>query len=148
MRLRNLGLTIAILFLAPAAFAQERSGLMNDFQNNMGRLSQRQGIIAKNIANANTPGYVAQDLEEPIKGHSKKRRLTLARTSPKHMSGGMASTNARLVEDTTAELKPNGNQVDLVHEVDKASQTGLDYNLTTNLYKKMSGMMKKAAGGQ
>ncbi|MBL0319979.1 MAG: flagellar basal body rod protein FlgB [Alphaproteobacteria bacterium] len=111
-------------------------------------MSERQGIIAKNIANANTPGYVARDIEAPRSGHARKHRLGMVRTSSMHMSGNMPSSSSRLIDDTTAELKPNGNQVDLVHEVDKASQTNLDYNLTTNLYKKMSGMMKKAAGGQ
>ena len=39
--------------------------IVNLAKNKLDYLSEKQKVVATNIANANTPGYVAQDVEEP-----------------------------------------------------------------------------------
>ena len=67
--------------------------------------SQRQQILASNIANADTPGYVARDLDF-------KRALEAA-TSPGANGSGLGSTDGSGVDGT-----------DLVYA--RSSQDGLD----------------------
>lgn len=146
--MKKLGLffIISIMSVPHAALAQE---LMNNLESKMGRLSQRQALISKNIANANTPGYVAQDVEMPKGKKQARHRLGMMRTNPSHLAGAHNAGSAmRIVKDEYAEKTPDGNQVDLVHETEKSSQTSMDYDVTTMLYKHMSEMMKKAVGGQ
>ena len=50
-------------------------------------LTERQKVLAANLANSNTPGYVAKDLEKPQFAEVLKNTVSLARTNEKHMSG-------------------------------------------------------------
>ena len=58
-------------------------------------LSVRQATIASNVANANTPGYKALDVE-PFEKVLETTRLTMQATQPGHMTdaGARASSGA------------------------------------------------------
>jgi flagellar basal-body rod protein FlgB len=77
-------------------------------------------------------------------------RLAMTRTEPAHLGQGeqvrigLGSHPAETVYETT----PNGNAVILEEQMAKASQTALDYQLTSNLYRKYLGMVRIALGTQ
>lgn len=83
-------------------------------------LSQRQRVTADNIANINTPGFLAGrvDFESSLRG--------ALRSGETPMVG--ASTTARSMEPTNT----NGNNVNLDAETLIASETGLRYQLALN----------------
>ena len=49
---------------------------------------------------------------------------------------------------TTYETTPDGNAVILEEQMAKATETALDYQLTSNLYRKYLGMIRIALGTQ
>ncbi|MEZ5934328.1 MAG: flagellar basal body rod protein FlgB [Alphaproteobacteria bacterium] len=122
----------------------------------MGWLAQRQGVLAQNIANADTPDYQPRDLREKdfhklVKGVAgRSPRLTVARTAESHMTG---KASARIGLDGEKlhdpyETAPDGNAVILEEQTAKAGKTALDHQLASNIYKKYIGMIKIALGSQ
>jgi flagellar basal-body rod protein FlgB len=83
-------------------------------------LAQRQRVTADNIANVNTPGFLAgrTDFETALKSE-------LAGGETPAVSGG---TTVRSLEPTNT----NGNNVNLDEETVISTQTGLRYQLALN----------------
>jgi flagellar basal-body rod protein FlgB len=119
-------------------------------------LSQRQGVLSQNIANADTPDYQPKDLRaaaftrlvEGIAG--RPGAIALARTASAHLNGApviqIGLAGRALASEY--EVAPDGNAVVLEEQSAKAAQTALDYQLTSNLYRKYLGMMRIALGHQ
>ncbi len=117
-------------------------------------LSQRQAVLARNIANADTPDFRPRDLREEdfhrlVEGHAgRPARIAVARTSEDHMTGkasarlGLAGEEQRRPYETS----PDGNAVILEEQTAKAGKTALDHQLASNVYKKYVGMIKLALG--
>ncbi|MDH3659693.1 MAG: flagellar basal body rod protein FlgB [Alphaproteobacteria bacterium] len=120
----------------------------------MGWLGQRQGILAQNIANADTPDYRPRDLREKdfqklVQGVAgRPSRLAIARTAESHMLGMASATIGLTGEKQHApyETSPDGNAVILEEQTAKAGKTALDHQLASNIYKKYVGMIKIALG--
>ena len=120
----------------------------------MSWLGQRQQVLAQNIANADTPGYGAQDLKEPtfndlLRGASSTgaggAKLMMVATSPGHI-GGANPGKPTVEKSADSEKKTSGNTVVLEDQMMKVSKTAMDFQLTTNLYRKHLGMIKTALG--
>ena len=110
-------------------------------------LHQRQKVLAENIANANTPGYTPRDLKELDFQDVLRRssKMKMASTSPAHISPRTPSNNMGFkVENqrNTYETSPNGNQVSLEEQMLKVTETRMDYELMTNLYRKHMSMSR------
>lgn len=115
----------------------------------MAWLTQRQTVLAENVANANTPGYVPKDLKElnfgSILGQS-AGKLQLAATEPGHiLSPAQDGGSAVVTEDDGQSL--DGNGVSLESQMMKVSTNAADYALVTTLYKQNVDMVKTALGG-
>ncbi|MGH6912734.1 MAG: flagellar basal body rod protein FlgB [Geminicoccales bacterium] len=117
-------------------------------------LGQRQVVLSQNLANADTPDYRPRDLKEAdfarLAGQLGGRagRVRLATTDPLHVEGAAVARLAlegRPV-DSGYEVAPAGNAVILEEQMAKATQTALDYQLTSNLYRKYLGMVRIALG--
>jgi len=120
----------------------------------MGWLSQRQGILAQNIANADTPDYRPKDLNakdflrlaEGVAGQP--TRIPVTRTDQSHL-GGKPSARLGLAgkeQQMPFEVSPDGNAVILEEQTAKAGQTALDHQLASNIYRKYVGMFRTALG--
>ncbi|NWG92196.1 MAG: hypothetical protein HXY21_06760 [Parvularculaceae bacterium] len=95
---------------------------------------ERQSIIAENVANADTPGFRARDLESFEKALGRvKTRL-----------GGAA---ARVIMiDSLGIAAPNGNTVSLEDQMMRASQASRDHDIATTIYAKSIAMLRAALG--
>lgn len=116
-------------------------------------LADRQRVIAENVANADTPNYIARDLAEPDFGAMLRRRsssqvLSAAQTDPQHFdanaSGG--SSSGSLMRRPDFETTPTGNSVVLEEQMIKAAENQMDYQTVTGLYSKSIGMLRIALG--
>lgn len=112
-------------------------------------LSQRQDVLAENVANVNTPGYKARDLKETsfaelLQGTGSAAHLAV--TQARHIGGASQAGLYKVIEDKSATPTINGNAVDIESELMKVSKTGVDYQFAINLYKKQIGMIKTALG--
>ncbi len=121
----------------------------------MNYLSTRQGVLAQNIANADTPDYRPRDLSEVdfgavLKEVTGSKKIHVERTSAGHMMPGGNIDNPRNSKSrVTYEVAPNGqNAVIIEEQMVKATQTTMDYNLMTNLMRKNVGMIQTALGRQ
>jgi flagellar basal-body rod protein FlgB len=125
-----------------------RIPLFAALQKRMGWLAERQTVLAENVANADTPNYVAQDLKPADFGALVKgghAPLQLAATEPGHLAPPHG-TAAFKTEKVSGERSLDGNGVSLDREMMKVSQTASDYALMTNLYRKHLNLLKTAIG--
>jgi flagellar basal-body rod protein FlgB len=115
----------------------------------MSWLGERQKVLAQNVANADTPGYVPQDLKQQsfrdLLGGS--ARPTLAATDVKHFTGSArAAGGFAMASVKTAEPTPSGNRVSLEQEMMKVGETATEHHLVTSLYRRQLGMIRTALG--
>ena len=105
--------------------------IFNTIAHRMNYLVARQGIIAGNIANADTPQYLAKDLSFTPATHS---NFAMHVTNARHLGGGNSATRTGTVTEDARFMQHNGNSVRLDMEALKQSQAALDYRTMTQLY--------------
>ena len=101
--------------------------------------AQRQKVIAQNIANADTPGYKAQDLANPdfrTVLQNRAREQSLKRTHPGHFSDPAGTENYRTVVNPFKETSPNGNSVILDQQLLMMNDVVADHRLASRIYSK------------
>ena len=116
--------------------------------------AKRQGLIAANLANVETPGYTPSDLsfEAELKSALKKGGTT-ASPNPRHipLRGGGAAAMERvvgqLVEAPDKEPGADGNGVELESEMGRLAENQIMYNASVQLLTKKFEMMKQAIRG-
>ena len=113
----------------------------------------RQGLLAENVANAETPGYRGRDLAQydfadRASGFS-SATVTTSATQPMHFSVS-SSEGAAFGAHHMAnfEITPEGNGVTLEDEMMKVSTNMMDYQAATSLYQKSIKILKTAMGRQ
>lgn len=99
--------------------------------------TQRHQILASNIANADTPGYKARDLDfsKAMQGalSGKGETLGLARTAQAHLDGGGSTAFASLLYRKETQSAVDGNTVDMDVERAQISENALQYQVLTRL---------------
>jgi flagellar basal-body rod protein FlgB len=135
--------------------------LFKALSRKMAWLADRQEVLAQNVAEANTPGYKAKDIKpadfRDILGQTARpsegsvaiagRPLALTVTNPAHFTGtrpGPKTAAEFQVKDRDAPGRLSGNDVVIEDELAKVGQTAMDYELTTNLYRRHVAMIKTA----
>ncbi|MBA8667862.1 hypothetical protein H1Q59_08165 [Holosporaceae bacterium 'Namur'] len=132
---------ISSLLAVSTAVAKDN---LNDLTAYMKYLTERDTVLAQNIANADTPGFKPKDLSDysrnPIQG------MKLTTTNSKHLSlEGESEFHIR--DSEILELKPNGNAVTIEHELQKKSENAVKLQEIANIYGKSKGMLKTAITG-
>ena len=114
-------------------------------------LQHRQGLLAENVANADTPGYRARDLKQPsfeeLLGSS-QTAMRARLTDANHMVASSETGGDRFAafESHMEATTPGGNSVVLEQEMLKVSQNQMDYQTATGLYSKSLGLLRMALG--
>jgi flagellar basal-body rod protein FlgB len=119
----------------------------------MNWLAQRQEVLAENIANANTPRYLAKDLKPldfkaVLDGSEAAGTVQLVTTNPRHIATQATDSNEVETETKPYESTPDGNGVVLEEQMDKIGRTKVDYETVTDLFAKQIKMLKLAITGQ
>ncbi|PCI32191.1 MAG: flagellar basal body rod protein FlgB [Alphaproteobacteria bacterium] len=128
--------------------------LFSSLGQKMNWLTERQKVLAQNIANANTPGYIPKDLKKvSFKAQLDQTKMTgglqLQTTESGHMSaagGGGSDYEIKVQEMKFGMSAQDGNAVVLEDELIKMSETQMDYAMAVNLYRKHVSMVKTALG--
>jgi flagellar basal-body rod protein FlgB len=107
-------------------------------------LSLRQATISSNVANANTPGYRAQDIE-PFDKILDTKVVPLAVTSPKHIATGSSVRPQGTRKENSWDIVHSGNSVSLEQEMLKAGDINRDYSLNTAIVKSYHRMFMSSA---
>ena len=98
-------------------------------------LSNRQAVVAENVANADTPGYTAKDIvsfDEAMKATQSR----LAGSSPLHLASLASDDGGAALSDNNAfEVKNSKKPVVLEQEMLKANEVQRAYSLDTSIVK-------------
>ena len=135
--------------------------IMSALKKHMKWLNGNQSVISQNIANANTPGYRAKELEKqdfsalvdstsggkaPTKGPAKTSGM-MRTTHSRHITGaGGSNGGAASKEVKGGEESLNGNSVVLEEEALKLANNQMKYGMVVKLYRKNMGLLRIAMG--
>jgi len=127
-------------------------GILKAITRRMDWIGERQRVLAENVANADTPNFKPRDLKqvnfsELLRGNSQKMGLKVTAAGHFPAAGGAGAEHWRSQKtDTTYEVAPNGNAVNLEEQMMRLAENQADHNLMTNLYRKQVGLLRKALG--
>lgn len=109
-------------------------------------LAQRQSVISSNVANANTPGYKARDVESF--DAAMQTSVPMAATSPQHFaSSEFDAIGNQGNGDGKAEVTVSGNDVNLEQEFLKSNDVMRSYSLNTQIMKTFDRMLQSVTKG-
>ena len=118
--------------------------------------AQRQEILAANIANADTPGYQARDLDFAselkkvmVRGREQTGGVSLTLTSAQHIPAQtVSSPSTELLYRIPDQPSLDGNTVDMDRERTQFADNSLKYQMgLTALVGQIKGMMNVLQGG-
>jgi len=106
----------------------------------------RQGVIAQNIAQADTPGYRAWDLT-PFEDKYRAGNLpdALFATRPGHIRSEAVAKEA-VVRQMPGAASPNGNTVSLETEMVKAVDVKQQHDMALSIYRSVSEIIRASLG--
>ena len=113
----------------------------------------RQGLLAENVANAETPGYRGRDLAQydfaDRQAGFSAAAVTTTATQPMHYAVASAEGSAFGAQRmANFEITPEGNGVTLEDEMMKVTTNLMDYQAATSLYQKSIKILRTAMGKQ
>jgi flagellar basal-body rod protein FlgB len=126
--------------------------LLGQIRGRLTWLDERQRLIAQNVANSDTPGYVGRDLKAPTDFAAALREggpLQMAQTRAGHMPVG--GPNGAPVARFTSQAAPDsettldGNAVVVEEQMLKMAESRMAYDAAIGLYQKSLSMLRLAA---
>jgi len=122
--------------------------LLSQIKGRLTWLDERQRVIAENVANADTPGYIGRDLNQPTDFATALRDgggVRMSRTSAMHIApaGSAARFEAHKAPDSETTL--DGNSVVVEEQMLKMAESRMAYDAAIGLYQKSMQMLRMAA---
>ncbi len=110
--------------------------------------AERQAVIARNIANADTPGYRTLDIPSFADTFDPARSGQLRITRPGHIGAdGQASRlQHQRASATATESAPNGNSVSLEMEMVKSTEARRAHDLALAVYSSSLDILRTSLG--
>ena len=106
----------------------------------------RQGVIAQNIAQADTPGYRARDLTPFVDTYRAGNQPdALFATRPGHIRFEAVAGEA-VVRQMPGAASPNGNTVSLETEMVKAVDVKQQHDMALSIYRSVSEIVRASLG--
>ncbi|MFD1913708.1 FlgB family protein [Halodurantibacterium flavum] len=106
--------------------------------------ASRQGVIAQNVAHADTPGYRARDIASFSDVWRQQGGGGLRQTRMSHDFG--PASGARLQEVRAGSSEPNGNSVSLEQQMIHAAEVRHQHDLALSVYRTASTVLRKSLG--
>lgn len=130
--------------------------IMASISEAMRHLSDRQKVVAQNIANSETPGFKAREVEKPDFGalvnelggtnRVARPRVEISARMAELGASTLRAGSSTIVDRDIVETKPDGNNVTLEEQAMKLATIQADYTAVTSLYRKQMQLMKMALG--
>ncbi|TPW26886.1 flagellar basal body rod protein FlgB [Pararhizobium mangrovi] len=109
-------------------------------------LSVRQDVVAGNVANTDTPGYEAREVE-PFSQVLERANVSdrMAADDPRHFVDDTMRNDVAVAPDqANVAIKPSGNSVSLSHELMESTDIRRSFELNTSIVKSFHQMMMMA----
>jgi len=117
----------------------------------LGHANTRQGLIAQNIANADTPDYAARDLR-PFKetfNRISSSNMAMRATRPGHIGRAEDEIKPDVFDVEVSEVKaPNGNTVSLEDQLMRSAQVKSQHELALGIYQKSLKILRTSIARQ
>ncbi|MDO2947328.1 flagellar basal body rod protein FlgB [Aeromonas simiae] len=120
-------------------------------QYTLGVRSRRAEVLASNIANADTPGYKARDLDfsQALQQAQGAQGFNMATTNERHFGLNVENQGALKYRSPLQADTGDGNTVDLQQERSDFMQNSLEYQTSLEfMNSKISGLLKALKGEQ
>lgn len=105
---------------------------------------RRNEMIASNIANVDTPGYKAVDLEFDRILDQAGERLRLLTTDPRHVADAPGGGNLPAARESSTPGRADGNNVQVEEEMLKLTENSIKYNISIQLLTRRLNGLKNA----
>ena len=102
-------------------------GLASNYEHYMTLLSDRQKLVASNIANVDTPGYQTKDID-----------------FRNEFENAVDGQQPSIIEPKNLQAKPDGNNVNLDREARLLAENALRFSIASNLARSDLSMAKLA----
>lgn len=135
--------------------------LFGMLKSRLGYLTERQKLVAQNVANADTPGYRPHDLKAysfqaslmnqasgPVYrggASAPTSGVTMMATSSSHMAPSNAPSAWRATSGADSETTLDGNAVSLEDQMLKMTDARMNYDAAITFYQKSMNMLRMAA---
>ncbi len=125
--------------------------LFSMLRSRLGYMSERQRVVAQNIANADTPGFSPKDLKSfSFRMGEQTKGVTMvqpSQTSAGHLPGRptAAPSAFKAVEAADSETTLDGNSVVLEDQMLKMTESRMQYDAAIGFYQKSLGLLRMAA---
>ena len=111
--------------------------------------SKRSEILASNLANADTPGYKARDIDfSSALKQEMQNGVYVETTNNRHIQPDMLPTPAQLLYRTPMQPTLDGNTVDTEQEHIAFSQNAIEYQVSLKFLNDKIGGLRKAIRGE
>ncbi len=104
----------------------------------------RQAVIARNMANADTPGYRARDIPPFAESYAGGEAAGMRATRARHLSGAETGTWREVTPQAPAD--PNGNSVSLEGEILKAVEVKRQHDRAIAVYRASLSILRTSLG--
>ena len=122
--------------------------LLSQIKGRLNWLDERQRVIAQNVANSDTPGYVGRDLQLPSDFAAALRRggaLQMTRTSAMHIAPAGQPARFETAAAPDSETTLDGNAVVVEEQMLKMAESRMAYDAAIGFYQKSMQMLRTAA---
>ncbi|MFV0301358.1 MAG: FlgB family protein [Paracoccus sp. (in: a-proteobacteria)] len=124
----------------------ERIEVMNMARAMTDHAAQRQVVVARNIANADTPGYLARDVTDFGASYHGAAAGALRGTDPRHLTDPYWMGGAARTVFDEGQVSPNGNSVSLEAEMVKTAELRQEHELSLGIYRSSLDMLRTSIG--
>lgn len=122
--------------------------LLGQIKGRLTWLDERQRVIAQNVANADTPGFVGRDLTTPTdfaRALEQQRGLRMMRTNAMHIAPAGQEPRFESERAPDSETTLDGNSVVVEEQMLKMAESRMAYDAAIGLYQKSMQMLRMAA---
>ncbi len=106
----------------------------------------RQSVLARNMANADTPGYKARDIAPFAQTYQAGGGFAPRTTRPGHVGESAGGYAVEMRDAANGETDPNGNSVSLEQEMLKAVDVKRQHDRSLAIYKSALTVLRSATG--
>jgi len=121
-----------------------RTNLFDLAERRLAWADRRQALLAQNIANAATPGFVPKDAPPFAQSLQRAGGTALVRTQPDHLAGSAAPLPDS--RQQPRQRSPDGNGVSLDEQLTKVADTETTQAMVTTIFHKYLTMFGLALG--
>lgn len=109
--------------------------------------AQRQNVVARNLANADTPGFKSRDITPFADSYRDAgANQPLRGTNPRHLTDPFWSTGQPRVTVDDAQPSPNGNSVSIEAEMIKTAETRHEHEVSLGIYRSAMDILRTSIG--